>query len=88
MIQPGEAWDLDHVDGSRSEYAGPAHAHCNRQAGAKNGAAVTNAHRRDAHAGYVNRWSRVWSWPIPPDTYVDPNVVEEYLREERSRARD
>jgi hypothetical protein len=25
----------------------------------------------------------VWAWPIPPDTYVDPEVVREYLEEER-----
>jgi hypothetical protein len=28
-----------------------------------------------AKPGYARHWSRVWSWPIPPDTYVDPEVV-------------
>jgi hypothetical protein len=31
-------------------------------------------------------WSRVWSWPILPDTYVDPEVVRKYL-EEKARLR-
>jgi hypothetical protein len=43
---------------------------------------VTNLRRRDAHTGYARRWSRVWYWPIPPGTYVDPQLIEAYLREE------
>jgi hypothetical protein len=23
----------------------------------------------------------VWEWAIPPDVYVDPDMVEEYLRQ-------
>jgi len=34
---------------------------------------------------YVRSWSRVWFWPIPPDTYVDPEVVREYVEEEAER---
>jgi hypothetical protein len=30
LIQPGEPWDLGHVDGDRSRYAGPEHRACNR----------------------------------------------------------
>jgi hypothetical protein len=30
----------------------------------------------------VHSWSGVWFWPIPPGTYVDPEVVREYLEEE------
>jgi hypothetical protein len=30
LIMPGEAWDLGHVDGDRSQYAGPEHRRCNR----------------------------------------------------------
>jgi hypothetical protein len=29
-ISPTEKWDLAHVRGDRSRYAGPAHARCNR----------------------------------------------------------
>lgn len=29
----------------------------------------------------MRSWSRVWFWPIPPDTYADPEVVREYLEE-------
>jgi len=43
-ILPGEAFDLGHVDGDKSRYAGPEHRRCNRLAGGKQGAAVTNAH--------------------------------------------
>lgn len=33
-IQPRDAWDLGHIDGSnRTMYQGPEHAHCNRRAG-------------------------------------------------------
>ncbi len=32
-VLPGQAWDLDHTD-DRTGYLGPAHAHCNRSAGA------------------------------------------------------
>jgi hypothetical protein len=78
-IVPGSAWDLDH-GADRSGYLGPSHSKCNRVEGARSGAAVTNAaRRRNVH--YRNSWSRVWSWPIPPDTYVDPEVIEEYLRD-------
>ena len=30
LIQPGEPWDLGHVDGDPSRYAGPEHRRCNR----------------------------------------------------------
>lgn len=30
LIRPGEPWDLGHVDGDRTRYAGPEHARCNR----------------------------------------------------------
>jgi hypothetical protein len=42
-IAPGETFDLGHVDVDKSRYAGPEHRRCNRLAGGKRGAAVTNA---------------------------------------------
>jgi hypothetical protein len=66
-IFPGEPWDLGHVDGDRSRYAGPEHRRCNRHAGAKQGAAIKNQSRRPAaEPAFVRRWSRNWSAPDPP----------------------
>jgi hypothetical protein len=45
-IVPGEPWDLGHVDGDGSRYAGPEHRRCNRHAGAKQGAAIVAGHPR------------------------------------------
>ena len=80
----GEPFDLDHGP-DRSSYLGASHRRCNRLAGGRNGAAATNARRRAREPKYVRSWSRVWFWPIPPDTYVDPEVVREYVEEEARR---
>jgi hypothetical protein len=55
-ILPGEAFDLDHAP-DRTSYLGPSHRRCNRLAGGKQGAAVTNA-RWAAQPRHVS--SRVW----------------------------
>lgn len=49
-IAPHDRWDLDHTE-DRSSYRGPAHASCNRAAGA----AKTNRRRTD-----VDGTSRDW----------------------------
>lgn len=41
-IMADDPWDLDHND-DRTGYIGPSHATCNRSAGGRNGAAVTNS---------------------------------------------
>jgi hypothetical protein len=54
-IVPGTPWDLDHAAG-KNGYLGPSHRRCNRQAGAKIGAAITNAARtRDSRVRHVSR---------------------------------
>lgn len=37
VIELGDLWDLDHVDGDKSRYLGPSHRSCNRSAGASKG---------------------------------------------------
>ena len=33
-IEPGEPFDLGHLDGEKTRYSGVVHSHCNRRAGA------------------------------------------------------
>jgi hypothetical protein len=51
FIEGGDRWELDHAPGKRG-YLGPSHFRCNRSAGGKIGAAITNGKRR--------RVSRIW----------------------------
>jgi hypothetical protein len=51
LIQPGQAWDLDHDDLDRTQYLGPSHAKCNRGAPGRARAAAANT---------VTKHSRVW----------------------------
>jgi hypothetical protein len=60
-ILPGDDWDLGHVDGDKSAYAGPEHQRCNRLAGSREGNA--------------RRWGHVPRDPGPlgPHEWVDRN---------------
>ena len=54
LIESGAKWELGHVDGSGKKlYSGPEHFGCNRSAGGKLGATITNG------AG-SRKVSRVW----------------------------
>ena len=53
LIAPGQPWDLGHTH-DRTSWTGPEHVPCNRSAGGRNGAAVTNGKRATL------RHSRQW----------------------------
>jgi hypothetical protein len=59
IIAPGERWELDHAPGKQG-YLGPSHFHCNRQAGGKLGAAITNGAKRRRVSTTGLKVSRVW----------------------------
>jgi hypothetical protein len=68
-ILPGTPFDLGHTD-DRSGWTGPEHRMCNQLAGARKGAAVSNA-RLTTHPSAKRRWSRNWNAPMPPP----PDVI-------------
>jgi hypothetical protein len=69
-IMPGTPWDLGHVDGDKSRYRGPEHRSCNRKAGGKQGAEITNGRPRPHVTGAKLRWSRNWNAPDPVPDYA------------------
>lgn len=54
LILPGTRWNLDHAPG-KNGYLGPSHELCNKRAGGKLGAAITNVQKRARR-----RVSRQW----------------------------
>ena len=59
LIQPGQAWDLDHSD-DRTAILGPSHRSCNRRAGARKmtaqRATATGARPPKPRDGRLCRW--------------------------------
>ena len=58
LIESGERWELDHAPGKQG-YLGPSHFRCNRSAGGRIGAAITNGKRRPVSSTDL-KVSRVW----------------------------
>jgi hypothetical protein len=67
LIEPGQAWHLDHRDDRRG-YLGPSHATCNLRAAAHK----RNAARKERQL----IWSRVWFEPIPPNVVLSRGADE------------
>jgi len=87
LIRPNEPWDLGHIDGDKTQYAGPEHAYCNRRAGGVLGAAITNARwqvhaeddepERDGLTADDERWNVPWLADLrdPPPDSVWPRLM-------------
>ena len=69
LIAPEERWELDHAPGKQG-YLGPSDVRCNRSAGGRVGAAITNSRRSAQPPSTKRPWSRVWWEPVPDDVVV------------------
>jgi hypothetical protein len=61
-VEPGDEWDLDHLEGSSNEYRGVSHQYCNRAAGAD----LTNAKTAKSKPYPEDDPARGVFWGPPP----------------------
>ena len=59
-IEPGQEWDLGHVDGDRQRYAGPEHRHARDCSEGGNRATARHRKLREMYLEQTRRRSREW----------------------------